>query len=153
MEHLMPFIWLGLAVVLGIVEISTAQLVSIWFVIGAFVTAICSATFLREYVLLQVILFIAVSAIALLLTRPLVRKLKSFDKTKTNSDRNIGKTAIVISDIDNTLATGLVEVDGSRWSARSSTGAKIPSGTTVKVEEIQGVKLIVTPAVNSESED
>lgn len=149
----MPFIWLGLAVVLGIIEISTAQLVSIWFVIGAFVTAICSATFLREYVLLQVILFIAISAIALLLTRPLVRKLKSFDKTKTNSDRNIGKTAIVISDIDNTLATGLVEVDGSRWSARSSTGAKIPSGTTVKVEEIQGVKLIVTPAVNSESED
>lgn len=153
MEQVMPFIWIGIALILGIIEISTAQLVSIWFVIGAFVTAICSATFMRDYIFLQIVMFVAVSAVALLLTRPLVRKLKNFDKTKTNSDKNIGKTAIVISDIDNTLATGLVEVDGSRWSARSSTGAKIMAGSTVKVEEIQGVKLIVSPIVNTESED
>lgn len=153
MEQLMPFLWLGIAIVLGIVEVCTAQLVSIWFVIGAFVTAVCAATFLREYIFLQIIVFIAVSVIALLLTKPVVKKLKSFNKTKTNADRNIGKTAIVIADIDNTSATGLVEVNGSRWSARASKGEKISAGTTVKVEEIQGVKLIVTPLANSESED
>ncbi len=153
MEQFMPFLWLGLAVVLGIIEVCTAQLVSIWFVIGAFVTAVCSATFLRDYIFLQVIVFIAVSALALILTNPIVKRLKSFNKTKTNSDRNIGKTAIVIADIDNTTATGLVEVDGSRWSARSKTGDKILAGTTVMVEEIQGVKLIVTPTANFESED
>ncbi len=149
----MPFLWLGLAVVLGIIEICTSQLVSIWFVIGAFVTAICSATFLREYIVWQIILFIAVSALALILTRPVVRRLKNFDKTRTNSDKNIGKTAIVISDIDNTKAEGIVEVDGSRWSARAQNGEKILAGTTVKVEEIQGVKLMVTPVINSESEE
>ena len=149
----MPFIWLGLAIVLGIIEICTSQLVSIWFVIGAFVTAVCAATFLRDYVFLQVVVFLAVSAIALLLTRPVVKRLRNFNKTKTNSDRNIGKTARVIADIDNTSATGLVEVDGSRWSARSSTGNKISAGTTVLVEEIQGVKLIVTPIENLESEE
>lgn len=149
----MAFVWLGIAVVLGVVEICTSQLVSIWFVIGAFVTAICAATFLRDYVFLQIIVFLAVSAIALLLTRPVVKKLKSFNKTKTNADRNIGKTAVVIAEIDNASAAGLVEVEGSRWSARSSTGAKIQAGTTVKVEEIQGVKLIVTPVENFESEE
>ncbi len=149
----MPFLWLGLAVVLGVVEFCTSQLVSIWFVIGAFVTAICSATFLRDYVVWQIILFIAVSALALILTRPVVRRLKSFDKTRTNSDRNIGKTAVVIADIDNNSAAGLVEVEGSRWSARSKNGERISAGTTVMVEEIQGVKLIVTPILNSESEE
>lgn len=153
MEQFMPLFWLVLAVALGIVEICTAQLVSIWFVIGAFVTAICSATFLREYIFLQVIVFIAVSALTLILTKPAVNKLKRFNKTKTNSDRNIGKTAIVITDIDNTTATGLVEVEGSRWSARSRSGDRILAGTAVLVEEIQGVKLIVTPVANKESED
>lgn len=149
----MPFIWLGLAIVLGIIEICTSQLVSIWFVIGAFVTAVCAATFLRDYIFLQIVVFLAVSALTLVLTKPVVKKLRSFNKTKTNSDRNIGKTAVVVADIDNTSATGLVEVDGSRWSARSSTGDKILAGTTVLVEEIQGVKLIVTPFKNSESEE
>lgn len=153
MEQIMPFIWLGMAIILGIVEICTSQLVSIWFVIGAFVTAVCSATFLRENIILQIVIFLAVSAVALVLTRPVVRKLRSFNKTKTNADRNIGKTAIVITDIDNTTATGIVEVEGSRWSARSSDNVKIPAGSTVRVEDIQGVKLIVTPVKESESED
>lgn len=149
----MALIWLGIAVILGIIEVCTSQLVSIWFVIGAIVTAICSATFLKDNLLLQIAVFLAVSAITLVLTRPLVKRLKSFNKTKTNSDKNIGKTAIVITDIDNTKATGIAEVDGSRWSARSKNGEIILAGTTVLVEEIQGVKLIVTPFANSESEE
>ena len=46
MEY-MPYIWLGIAVVLAVVEVSTTQLVSLWFVIGAAATAVCSATFLK----------------------------------------------------------------------------------------------------------
>lgn len=149
----MALFWLGLAVVLGVVELCTAQLVSIWFVIGALVSSICAATFLGDYIYIQIIVFLAVSAIALFLTRPLVKRLKSFNKTKTNSDKNIGKTALVIADIDNTMSTGLAEIDGARWSARSKNGVKILAGTTVLVEEIQGVKLIVTPLANNESEE
>lgn len=149
----MAFFWLGLAIILGVIELCTSQLVSIWFVLGAFVTAICAATFLKDYVFLQIVVFLAVSAVALLLTRPLVKRLKSFNKTKTNSDKNIGKTAIVVADIDNTKSSGLAEVDGARWSARSKNGEVIKAGTTVKVEEIQGVKLIVTPFANYESEE
>mgnify|MGYP003301250209 CR=1 FL=1 len=46
MEY-MPYIWLGIAVVLAVIEVSTTQLVTLWFVIGAAVTAVCSATFLK----------------------------------------------------------------------------------------------------------
>ncbi|MBQ9742732.1 MAG: NfeD family protein [Ruminococcus sp.] len=143
MEQYMPYIWLGLALFLAFVEVSTAQLVSIWFVVGAVVTSICSAFFLHN-VVWQIVVFIVVSAVALVVTLPLVRKLKKVNKTSTNSDRNIGKKARVITEIDRNKSTGLVEVDGQRWTARSSDDSVIPKGSTVIVESIEGVKLIVT---------
>ncbi len=145
MEGYLPYIWLVLALILGIVEISTAQLVSIWFVAAAMVTSLCAATFLSDSLWLQIVVFVVVSAAALVLTRPIVRKIRNSDKAKTNSDRYIGKVGIVTIDIDWKTATGQVEVEGSRWSAKSADNQTITAGTNVTVEEIQGVKLIVKP--------
>ena len=39
--QIMPFIWIGLAIVMAVCEAATAQLVSIWFVLGA----ICAVLF------------------------------------------------------------------------------------------------------------
>lgn len=153
MEQYMPFVWLAVAVVLGIIEVCTAQLVCIWFVLGAFVTAICAATFLGGSITWQVVVFIAASAVALLLTRPLVKRLKKFNKTSTNADRNIGKIGRVIVEINRDNSTGQVEVDGARWTARASDDSVISAGTAVKVDSIQGVKLMVTPVREKESEE
>lgn len=143
MEY-MPYIWLGIAVVLAIIEVSTPQLVTLWFVIGAAITAVCSATFLKEQLLWQIVLFLAVSAILLALTRPFVKKLKANTTVSTNSDRNIGKTALVISDIDPELGVGQVRVGTEKWSAKSENGSRISEGTNVKVVGIEGVKLVVS---------
>ena len=143
MEQYMPYLWIGLAVVLAIVELSTSQLVSVWMVIGAVITAICSATFLTDSIIWQIVIFVFVSALCLILTRPLVKRLKKVETAKTNSDRYIGKTAKVLSEINSTENTGIVEVEGSRWSAKSVDGSVVEVGRLVKVESIQGVKLIV----------
>lgn len=145
MEWIMPCFWLVLAVVLGIVEVCTAQFVSIWFVIAAVITAIFSAFFLADNILWQVVIFVFASALCLALTRPLVRKLKRFDKAKTNSDRHIGSVGKVIIDINRFESTGQVEVDGAKWSAKAADDIIIKAGTTVVVEDIQGVKLVVMP--------
>jgi len=147
MEY-MPYIWLGIAVVLAVIEVATSQLVTLWFVIGAAVTAVCSATFLKGQLLWQIILFVVVSAVTLILTRPLVKKLKANEHVSTNSDRNIGKTAIVTSDIDPELGIGQVRVGSEKWSAKSSDGAKIAEGKNVKVVGIEGVKLVVSADIN-----
>lgn len=143
MEY-MPYVWLGIAVVLAIVEISTTQLVSLWFVLGAAATAVCSATFLKGQLLWQIIIFIAISALMLILTRPLVKKLKTNEPVSTNSDRNIGKTAIVIADIDSEKGTGQVRVGSEKWSAKTKDGSVIKEGENVKVVGIEGVKLVVS---------
>lgn len=136
--------WIVIAVVAIIIEATTAQLVSIWFAIGAGITAVVSV--FAEDILVQTIVFVIVSTICLLITRPLAKKLKeSTGEVPTNSDRYIGMIAEVIVDINNVDAVGQVKVEGSVWTARSSTGQVLPAGTKVVVNRIEGVKMIVTP--------
>ena len=147
MVQYMPYLWVIIAVALTIIEVSTAQLVSIWFVVAAVITAICSATFLNDSCIWQCVVFVFVSALCLILTKPIVSRIKSTHKTKTNSDRYIGKVGKVIVSIDPTSNTGQIEVEGSRWSAKSLDGTYIDKDTDVTVEAIEGVKLIVSPRI------
>ncbi|MEE1124737.1 MAG: NfeD family protein [Acutalibacteraceae bacterium] len=139
-----PIMWIVIAVVAAIIEGCTAQLVSVWFAIGAFVTAIVSV--FTDNVIVHLAVFVAVSVICIAVTRPLAKKLRSSTgDIPTNCDRYVGKIADVIVNIDNTNAVGQVKVEGSVWSARSSTGEPLPVGTRVIVNSIEGVKMIVTP--------
>ena len=133
--------WLIAAVVFGIVEALTAGLVSIWFAAGAVAGLI--AAWLGAGVAAQVVLFAVVSAAALAVTRPLVRRYAAGKAVPTNLDRVLGDTGRVTETIDNENSTGAVYVDGKTWTARSDDGAVIPQGTTVKILRMEGVKLFV----------
>lgn len=139
----MIYIWLAIIILAVIVEAVTAQLVSIWFVAGgiaALIAGLCGAE-----IWLQVVLFALVTALVLIVTRPLVKRIMHFKKTDTNADRYIGKEGLVTETINNVEGTGRVTVLGSDWTARSSDDKQIAEGTPVLVERIEGVKLIVTP--------
>lgn len=141
MDERMSYIWLAAIIVAAVVEGSTVQLVSIWFVaggIGALIAELCGAA-----VWLQIVVFVAVTALTLIFTRPLVKKLMNFKREDTNAGRYIGKTGLVTVKINNQLGTGQVNVMGSIWTARSKSGAVIDAGKNVQVEAIEGVKLIV----------
>ena len=96
--------------VTGVVEAVTAGLVSIWFVPGAVAGLI--AAMAGAGLLIQLVLFLAVSAAALAATRPLVKKLSAGRAVPTNADRVLGRTARVTETIDNDSASGAVYVDG-----------------------------------------
>lgn len=148
----MAYVWLVIALILGVVELCTTQLVSIWFAIGAAAAAVCSFTFLDGQIVWQIVVFIVVSAVSLILTKPVVKKLKNFKVTKTNSDRYVGMNGRVLEDIDLIKGTGLVLVDGKKWTAKGDTENIIPKDTYVIVKSIQGVKLIVSPCEDGEKE-
>ena len=128
-------------------EAATAQLVSIWFAGGGLAGLI--AHFLHAPFWLQVIAAAVATLILLLATRPLVRRFLRGKETRTNADRVVGRTAVVTEPIDNVLAKGRVSVLGSDWTARSLDGGAIPAGAQVRVERIEGVKLIVSPENNT----
>ena len=147
MEY-MIWIWLGAAVVFGILEAMTAGLISVWFVAGAVAAVV--AAMLEADVMVQAGVFIVVSALALALTRPLVRRWTQTRTVATNADRVLGQMAKVTETVDNDNSMGAVYVDGKTWSARSSDGSVIPAGTRVQVERMEGVKLFVSTCEKKE---
>ena len=112
----MSVFWLIAMVVLLVIEAVVPGLISIWFALGA-LAALISALF-HAPIWLQIVWFVAVSVIALVLTRPLVRKYVNGRITPTNADMVIGKDAVVTEAIDNLHARGAVLLDGKTWTAR-----------------------------------
>lgn len=140
----MVFVWIALTVAFIIIEAMTTQLLTIWFAVGS--AAAIVATLLDASPLIQCIVFVAVSLVALIATRPLVKKLTKQKFSPTNADRFIGEAAVVTESINNIAQTGLVKLQGTLWTARSDDGSEIPEGETVTVKRIEGVKLIVEKA-------
>ncbi len=133
----MTFCWLLVFIVLLLIEICTVNLVSIWFAIGA-LASLCVSIFTNNMII-QLIVFIVVSFITLVITKPLLKKIK-INKHFTNLDRVIGMEGIVTEDISK-FKIGEVKVDSKRWSAKSD--EEIKKDSIVIIEKIDGVKLIV----------
>lgn len=140
-EFSMLIFWVVLLIILIVVEALTAQMMTIWFAVGA--VAAIVAELLGAQTWLQWVAFVIVSVIALVATRPLVKKLTKTKIQPTNADRCIGQVAVVTEDIDNMAAKGQVSVNGTIWTARSSDGTVIPKDEKVVVEKIEGVKVVV----------
>lgn len=137
----LTIIWAVLLAVFLIAEAVSVQLVSAWFAVGALCALIANLCGL--HVIWQVVLFLAVSAICLVATRPFVKKMTATRIQKTNADRCIGADAVVTETIDNLAGQGQVKVLGNTWTARSADGTVISKDAVVTVIKMEGVKLIV----------
>ena len=138
-------IWAAAIVLFLVLEAVTVGIVSIWFALGSICALI--AALLGAPTWLQIAWFIVISALTLVLTRPIVRKYVNGKKQPTNADRVIGCPAVVTEEIDNLQGRGSVRIDGKEWTARSADESTIAFDTVVKVIRIECVKLIVTPIV------
>ena len=130
--------WLTIFIILVIIELLTINLVTIWFAIGALITAIASLFTDNNLILCSI--FAIVSSISLVLTQKIVKNAKNKKTIATNLDRVIGKIGIVTKEITS-LEPGEVKVDGKYWSAISN--SKIKKDSTVEILAIDGVKLKV----------
>lgn len=134
--------WLLLIMVFVVVEMITLGLTTIWFAGGslvALIAGICGAD-----VGIQIILFLVVSIAMLFFVRPSACKKFNSKRMKTDIASLIGAEGKVIETIDNFNQKGCVLLDGKEWTARSADGTSIEVGAKVSVNEISGVKLIVT---------
>lgn len=134
--------WLILLLLLVAIEVATLGLTTIWFAGGALIAVIAAA--LNAPLFLQIALFLAVSVVLLVFTRPVAVRYFNKDRTKTNVESLVGQKGIVVKEINNLEGTGQVSLGGMEWSARSIDGkGPIPEGAVVVVREIRGVKLMV----------
>ena len=130
--------WLIFFIILVIIELITVNLVTIWFALGALITSLVSLYTTDTVILLA--FFVITSLLLLILTKPVVKKLKVKKVVDTNLDQVIGKTGIVSVPIEKDKI-GEVKVLGKTWSAYSD--KEISKDKKVKILSISGVKLKV----------
>lgn len=143
MMNVMAWVWLGVMALSAFVEAATLTLVSVWFAAGALIATF--AAYAGASLTVQLILFVGVSIAACVAVRPLARRFVAPNVVPTNADRLLGAEARVTEEIDNAAPSGAVYADGKTWTARSSSGERIPAGEVVEIERMEGVKLIVRP--------
>ncbi len=131
-------VWLITVILLALIEITTINLTTIWFVASGIIALILSL-FVDNYIV-QFGTFVIVGVILLITTKPFLTKFIKQHKVKTNIDRIIGMTGVVTEHIAKNK-DGEVKVDGKKWTAYSDESIK--KGDLVKVLEIKGVKIKV----------
>lgn len=134
--------WLAAFVLFIGIEVNTLALTTIWFAggsIAAFLAALAGAS-----IKVQLVLFLTVSLLLLIFTRPFVAKFINRGTVATNVQDLIGRKARVTAEINNRLSQGAAVINGQEWTARTEEDETvIPEGETVIIKEIRGVKLIV----------
>jgi len=137
-----PIVWLIILIALIIIEIITLGLSTIWFAGGALVAFIAAIAGAGTW--LQIILFLVVSIVLLLFTRPVAVKYLNKNRVSTNVDSLIGKQAVVLENIRNLQGTGKVFLNGIEWTARTAMDEdEIDKDSIVNIVRVDGVKLIV----------
>lgn len=139
---MLNLIWLGLFILLLVIEIITVGLTTIWFAVGAL--AALAANVLGADLIIQIIIFLAVSIVLLIFTRPWAEKHLNRKRVRTNYEREIGKVIRITEKVDNLNQTGKSVVDGQEWTVRSKNDSEIfEAGALARVAAVSGVKLIV----------
>ena len=137
-----PMIWLGLVAVLLLAEAMTVGLTTIWFAGGALVAAI--ASFFQVNLVIQVLLFLVISLVLLIFTRPWAIRFMNSNREKTNVDSLVGERAVLTEEADSMKQTGKAVVNGQEWTVRPQDETQvIRKGELIEVVKISGVKLIV----------
>jgi membrane protein implicated in regulation of membrane protease activity len=135
-------IWVALAILAAIVEVSIPHFGVIFVTVGGIAAAIVSA--LGYDITIQVIVFIAAMGLSLGFLRPQLLKRLGGRGVPSRTDVLIGKEGLVTQDIDARLGSGRVIVGGEDWAARAAT--PLPAGTKIRVLGADGIVLEVAPA-------
>ena len=148
MEQYMIWVWLGVFLVALVVEASTQEFVSVWFSAGALV-AMCICFYVPFYV--EIIVFAVVSLTALILTRPLIKRLTDRTERFTNTDEFVGKRVILEKNVTK-FEAGEVKVNGVIYQAvlPEDSDDEIKKDSIVEIVALKGNKVIVRLVENKE---
>lgn len=134
--------WIGVAVVLALVEMMSLDLVLLMFAIGALAAAVSAGFGAPLWV--AILVFALVSLAGLLLVRPpVVARLHAGPTLTSGHDALVGKSAVVAEPVDK--HGGRVKLSGEIWSARAASESEsFDAGTEVLVTRIDGATAVVT---------
>lgn len=140
LRNFLPWIWVAVTVICIVVESLTLSLTTIWFGISAFVMVFIAFTPIPF--IAQVFIFVVMSLILLIFTRPILKKKLTKKTIATNYERIIGQVAVVTRKIT-ALDKGAIKINGMEWTAAVKEDVVLEEGSKCTIEEIAGVTAYV----------
>ncbi|WP_426995820.1 NfeD family protein [Pseudarthrobacter sp. N5] len=139
-------LWLTVFLAFAVIEMLTLDL--FFIMLGGGALAGLLADFAGVDFWLQIVVFCVVSLLMIAFIRPVALKhlKKGPAEQRTNVDRLIGESALVMEAVSST--GGLVKIGGDVWSARSDAGV-LSTGQRVVVSAIEGATAVVAPQAES----
>ena len=134
-------IWVAIGIICIIIEIFTPGFLFLSFGAGAILTGL--AALIIPSVMFQVLTFAFITFIVFLLSRKFSKKLISNNYEDTNVRALVGKTGKVTHEIP-ANEKGYVKIGGEEWAAVSKDNKEIKKNTRVRINDIEGNKVIVT---------
>lgn len=142
MADFLVWVWLGTAIISAVLEFVTMEMVSIWFTFASIVAIILALCGVIWWV--QLIVFCVLALGLLLGLRKFSMKylLKNTNE-KTNVDSVVGTTHKLLKSITKD-EPGEIKINGVVWTVISKNGSSIKKDAEVKIEKVDGNKLIVS---------
>lgn len=140
------YIWAAIAVLLFVAEMFTAGFFMLPFALGATVAAVLELSGLDP--IWQVVAFLVVSVVAFLLLRRFADRITHDSPVRMGVDRLIGHEGIVIEELVPNHPAGQVRIQREEWRADAPGFGRVPVGTKVTVEAVEGTHLVVRPEQN-----
>ena len=136
----LPWVWVAVTIICVVIESLTLSLTTIWFGISSFVLVFLAFTPIPFGA--QLFIFVALSLVLLIFTRPVVKKKINQKQIATNYERIIGQIAVVTKKIT-ALDKGSVKINGMEWTAAVKEDITLEKGSKCIIEEIAGVTAYV----------
>ena len=136
----LPWVWVAVTIICVVIESLTLSLTTIWFGISSFVLVFLAFTPIPFGA--QLFIFVALSLVLLIFTRPVVKKKLNKKQIATNYERIIGQIAVVTKKIT-ALDKGSVKINGMEWTAAVKEDITLEKGSKCIIEEIAGVTAYV----------
>ena len=138
---IMPWIWLGILVVLLIIEAATMGITTIWGAISALIMIFVSKTGMGIH--WQVLLFLVMTLALLFTTRPLLVKKLKLGRVRTNVDSMLLQEVVVTKTVSRFDKGEAKSRNGVIWTVASNEENDIPVGTVCTVKAVEGNTLII----------
>jgi membrane protein implicated in regulation of membrane protease activity len=141
-SELAVFVWLSVAVVAAILEVSVPHFGSVFVTVAAIAAA--AAAYFGFGIPVQIALFAIVLVGSLVGLRSRLIGQLGGQGVLSRTEQVLGRHGMVTLDIDPTVGTGRVNIAGEDWAARSP--ERIESGAKIRVVGADGIVLEVTRA-------
>jgi membrane protein implicated in regulation of membrane protease activity len=134
-------LWIVAALVFGGLEMKLSGFVTLWFAVGALVSALAAGLGLG--INPQLVLFTLVSVALFSASRTIFKRafMRSASPLKMGVEAMVGQEAVVTEALADPHG-GTVRINGELWTARSLSGP-VSEGERVTVEQVEGLKLWV----------